>query len=75
LNAHRTDSAEEHQSALHFLLYQLPANPLDRQRVIALVQDHEARCLDACRDEASGCAHGLACASGQGCPMRGSLRN
>lgn len=65
-------SSATHQSAIHWLVAHLPTDPAERQRVDALIREHEAACLaeEAEDPTCPPCQYQHRCLRGAGCPTR-----
>ena len=65
-------SSATHQSAIHWLAAHRPVDPGGRQRVDALIREHEAACVAEEGEDPTcpPCQFGHRCQRGAGCPMR-----
>jgi hypothetical protein len=65
-------SAATRQSAIHWLAAHRPTDPVQRQRVDALIREHEAACVAEEDDDPTcpPCRFGYRCQRGVGCPVR-----
>ena len=65
-------SSAAHQSAIHWLAAHRPTDLVERQRVDALIHEHEAACVAEEGDDPTcpPCQYQHRCLRGGGCPVR-----